>query len=91
MTATPLQKRADLLPANAWKVQARRAADGALVFDGYISAGSMADARRVAARHWPGCGIRVLQDERRPASTATRYRLLPSGEWRAEPCVGGRP
>ncbi len=82
-TATPLHGGAkNLLPpadrsrANetaAWKVQARRA-DGALVFDGYIKAGSRAAAQRAAARHWPGCGIRIKAPgsaDRQPGPSTT--------------------
>lgn len=59
-TATPLQKNGlDGLPDHFWQVQVRRADDGQCIFTGFITAKSMAAAFREAARHWPGCAIRI--------------------------------
>ncbi|MBO7411169.1 MAG: hypothetical protein J6T92_04530 [Ottowia sp.] len=56
-------KTLDDLPEHFFQVQARRA-DGALAFNGFITAMSEADARRQAERKWPDCSIRIDGKER---------------------------
>ena len=60
-----------ILPEHYYQTQVRDTS-GALIFNGFVCAVSMADAFKHAAGKWPGCSIRIEGKETRPAHTEGR-------------------